>query len=306
MQLIILSPNFDLVFTEEQKAFLQGVSAVVYKEQKPFTRIQELRSDEPKVLMIDPDFCNWNLTQENVDSINNLQVILLQTTSFSWLPVDYVTSKNIPVCNIKGFSGPAVADYLLMMTLALSRKLPLIIKNSYKQDFSDKFLGFELKGKRAGIIGLGTIGKLIAERCSGLGMEIVYWSPHSTSEQFTPVSIEELLVSADVVYPCFAINEFSKNILSNEALSKMKPSSLFVSPIHGVFDAKYLQERVFRGKLGGLAYEDGSAGVHQIEGNSFILPDHAWMTHESMRRNGEGWIANLKAALAGDPINKVN
>lgn len=307
MQTLLLSPNFDLVFDDAQKADLVSGGVISYKDKRPLSEVSELKSDQEKILMIDPDFCDWNLTESDLDEIKNLKAVLVQTTSFSWLPVDYLASKGIPVCNIRGFSAAAVADYLVLMIFALARKLPLIIKNNYKEDFTEKFLGFELVGKTVGIIGMGTIGHEVARRCKGLGMRVTYSSPKTTDSEYERVDLDTVISESDVLVPCFAINDQTRVILSDEKLLSMKPGCLFVSPIHGVFNEELLKQLVAENKIGGAGYESTKADQEQgSEGNMLILPDHAWMTTETMKRNGQGWIANLENALVGNFPNKVN
>ena len=65
--------------------------------------------------------------------------------------------------------------------LAVSKKLPLIISNGWKLDW-DKHLGYEIKGKSMGIIGLGDIGSRVAELGKGMGMDVCYWSRKSKDE----------------------------------------------------------------------------------------------------------------------------
>ena len=124
--------------------------------------------------------------------MKNVKAICLQTTSFSWIDVAEAKKQDIPVMNLRGFSTEAVAEWAFMMTVNVARKLPLIIKDGWKQDFS-KHQGVELKGKTAGIVGLGTIGTRIAEICNGLGMEVVYWSRKSKDERFSFTELDDLL-----------------------------------------------------------------------------------------------------------------
>ena len=83
--------------------------------------------------------------------MKNIKAISLQTTSFHYIDLPYLSHLSIPVTNLRGFSTNAVAEQALMMTFALARKLPIIIQDNWKIDF-EKFRGFELTGKRVGII----------------------------------------------------------------------------------------------------------------------------------------------------------
>ena len=64
MKILILSPNFKLVFTSEQQKYLESLSAVVYTDPRSFAEVPELSTDEPKILLLDSDFCGWSVTKE--------------------------------------------------------------------------------------------------------------------------------------------------------------------------------------------------------------------------------------------------
>ena len=126
-----------------------------------FASIKELQSLEEKIICIDPDFCDWTVPNLVFDS-PNLKAVVLQTTSFSWIDIDYAKSKNVPVVNLRGFPSIAVAEWATMMVLNIARKLPIVIKDRWKQDYTTH-KGIELRGKVAGVVGLGRIGTAIAE-----------------------------------------------------------------------------------------------------------------------------------------------
>jgi len=130
-----------------------------------FASLKELQTPEEKIICLDPDFCDWTVPNSVFDSLN-LKAVILQTTSFSWIDIDYAKSKDIPVVNLRGFSSIAVAEWVTMMVLNIARKLPIVIKDDWKQDYT-KHQGIELRGKTAGIVGMGRIGAAIAENMAG-------------------------------------------------------------------------------------------------------------------------------------------
>lgn len=139
MQLIVLSPNLDLIFSPEQRKILETEFNVSYYTQlEDIDTIIVLQSEEPKIVAIDPDFCDWKLTRENLEKMENIVAICLQTTSFHYLDTKYLSTINIPVTNLRGFSTNAVAEQAIMMTFALARRLPIIIQDDWKTDF-EKF-----------------------------------------------------------------------------------------------------------------------------------------------------------------------
>ncbi|MEK7615543.1 MAG: NAD(P)-dependent oxidoreductase, partial [Patescibacteria group bacterium] len=186
MKIFIVSPVAHKLFRGEQLDQLGSVGEVIVSDTvQPLRQVPGLLvGDEERILAIDPDACNWSVENETIKQIPNLKAIILQTTSFSWIDGAFAKSLGIPVMNLPGFSARAVTEWTTMAALALSRKIPLLIKSDWKLHF-ENHQGYELKGKTAGVIGLGHIGIAVAENLQGLGMSVCYWSKHSRDDRFT-------------------------------------------------------------------------------------------------------------------------
>lgn len=307
MKIFIISPNIDTFFSSEQIDSLKKAGDVVFhKEMTSYEEVPGLfEGSEDRILAIDPDFSDWKLPNDVIEKIPNLKVIVLQTTSFSWLDVEFAKSKGIPVVNLRGFSKIAVAEWATMMTLALARRLPIIIKDGWKQDYvSHK--GIELRGKTAGVIGLGDIGKAVAKNCLGLGMSVQYWSKKTRDDRFKHVELDELMKTSDVIIPCVAQNKETQGMITDEMLRSMKKSAIFVSDIHSVYNHDLLVEMVKNGDLYGYGFEDGKAKMTDFEGNVWAGPELAWCTEDSLRKNAEQWIEAIIKATKGELPTKVN
>lgn len=306
MKVIILSPNADLLFTDELKGKIKSAAEAVFiKDTKPLLDVPELFDDEQKIVAIDPDFCAWNVPKEVIGKMKNVQAICLQTTSFSWIDTVEAKKQGIPVINLRGFSTEAVAEWAFMMAMNVARKLPLIIKDSWKQDIS-KHQGMELKGKIVGIIGLGTIGSRIAEICNSLGMEVVYWSRSSKDERFSFSELDDLMKKADFIFPTLAQNEETTGLITDEMLKSMRRSSIFVSIVHKIYNHDLILQLVKEDKLYGYAFETEKEKMTDFEGNVWAGPELAWCTSESFRRNAEQWTEAIVKAVKNDYSTQVN
>ncbi|NCN44999.1 MAG: hypothetical protein COU63_00265 [Candidatus Pacebacteria bacterium CG10_big_fil_rev_8_21_14_0_10_36_11] len=307
MKLFLISPNIKALLSEKQMSQLNDVSEVIlHSDITPFEQIPGLlEGNEERILAIDPDFCDWKVPNKIIDKIPQLKAIVLQTTSFSWIDVDFAEKKGIPVMNLRGFSSIAVAEWATMMMLALARKLPIIIKDSWKQDYI-AHQGIELRGKTAGVIGIGNIGTAVAENCHGLGMNVQYWSKSSKDDRFKRVELEELLKTSDVIIPCVAQNDETQGMLTDDMLKSMKKTAMFVSDVHAVYNHDLLLEMVKNGNLYGYAFEDGKAKMENFEGNVWAGPELAWCTEDSMRKNAEQWVEAIVNACNGEYLTQVN
>lgn len=92
MKIFLLSPNAGTIFTAEQRRKLAKAGDLVLERKRiPFNRVKGLMvGDEDRILAIDPDFCDWKVPNKAIDQIPKLRAVVLQTTSFSWVDVDYL------------------------------------------------------------------------------------------------------------------------------------------------------------------------------------------------------------------------
>lgn len=307
MKIFVLSPNADVLFNAELKSKLEASGDVVYvKEIEPIGEVADLyKGDEERILAIDPDFCNWKVENTDLDKIPNLTGVCLQTTSFSWIDIDYLKSKSIPAMNLRGFSSEAVAEWAFMMALNVARKVPLVAQNEWKYNYADH-TGIELKGRTAGVIGLGSIGTRIAELCNAFGMEVVYWSKSSRDDRFKYVELEELMKVSDVILPAVAQNEDTKSLISDEMLKSMKEKAIFVSIVHKIYNHELLLELVKEGKIYGYANEEEDTRTPELSGNIWTGLQLAWCTEESMSRNAEQWVESIVNASKKEYPTRVN
>jgi lactate dehydrogenase-like 2-hydroxyacid dehydrogenase len=312
MKAFIFEPLWDSLVTPELTSELSGagVDYAVIQEVAPLANCEALfEGDEERLLYINPDYVGWKLGADDYKDIPNLKGIFLASTGYDYVDQSYATERNIPINNIKGFSAEAVAEWSVMVMFNLARQMPRIIKDGYPLDFDADFMkyrGIELHGKTAGIVGLGRIGKLIARRCQGLGMKVVYWSKNSRDEDYEYLELEELMSSVDVIFPIMAVNEESAQILDVSLLEKMKTSAILVDPTHKLFDITIPIGMVRDGKLFGYGFEAEPKSFNMYEGNIWAVPEYAWATDASMQASVRMQVENLVLASKGEFPNRIN
>nr|MBP7760819.1 hypothetical protein [Candidatus Saccharibacteria bacterium] len=255
------------------------------------------------------DYMGWKLTSDDYKGIPNLKAILGAATSFSWIDTTYAAKNNIPVCNIRNFSTEAVSEWAVTMLFNVARQVPRLIKDGFPLDFDKDFMkyrGVELKGKAAGVIGLGHIGGAIAERLQGLGMNVVYWSKSPKDSGYERQELADLFATADVIFPTMALNDETKTLITPELLTTMKPSAIFISVVHELFDEQVVLDMVKNGKLFGFGFEADPASFNKYEGNVWAAPAYAWVTDGSMNNSMSKWVENMVNAAKGEFPNRVN
>jgi glycerate dehydrogenase len=312
MKAFIFDPLWDNLITDELQNQLKssGLELVITKDTAPLKECKALfEGDEERILCLNPDYVGWKLSSDDYKEIPNLKAVLGAATSFSWIDLSYANEANIPVCNIRNFSTQAVAEWAITMMLNVARQTPRLIKDDFPLDFDKDFMkyrGVELKGKTAGIIGLGHIGSAIAERAEGLGMNVVYWSRTPKKSTYKYKGLSELFATADAIFPTMALNDETKILITPELLTSMKSSAIFISIVHEMFDEQLVADMVKDGKLFGFGFEASPASFKKYEGNVWAAPAYAWVTDGSMQNCMTKWVENMVNAAKAEFPNKVN
>jgi phosphoglycerate dehydrogenase-like enzyme len=261
-------------------------------------------SADEKVIAIDPRFCNWQVPNDVLDSMRNTVAVCLQTTSFSWVDVAHARVNGIAVTNNRDFSTVAVAEWATMMVLLAARRVPLLTAAGGLPQFKEGFEGIELRGRKAGIIGLGRIGTTLAENMAGLGMKVQYWSQASVDPRYQKVTLEHLMSTSDVILPALAKNDDTKRLITDALLQSMGKTTIFVSVDHDIYNHNLVLELAGRGKIFGYAFEQNGAAAPV--GNVWVGPQMAWFTHESVDRNTQYWATAIVSATHRQFPNLVN
>ncbi|MGA1192731.1 MAG: 2-hydroxyacid dehydrogenase [Bdellovibrionota bacterium] len=312
MKAFIFDPIWNKLVTNELLSNLHsaGIEPVITEEIAPIAACKRLfDGSDARILAVNPDYVSWNLSSDDYKEIPNLKAILGAASSFSWIDRKHADAHNIPICNIRNFSTEAVAEWAITMMMNLARQVPRLIKDGFPLDFDRDFMkyrGVELHGKTAGIIGLGNIGTAIARRCAGLGMKVLYWSNSPKTVPYTHSDLQSLFANADVIFPTLVDNEEARNIVTTNLLRSMKPTSLLVSVVHGLFDESVVLEMVRDNRLFGFGFEAQPTSFANYEGNVWAAPSYAWDTDGSMNNSMTKWVANMIDASRGSFPTRVN
>ncbi len=311
MKAFIFDPLWDELVTDEHNNVLNSadIELTVVKEIASLSNCKELfEGDEERVLCVNPDYVDWKLSSDDYKNIPNLKAILGAATSFSWIDAGYANENNIAICNVRNFSTQAVAEWAVTMLLNVARQVPRLIKDGFPLDFDKDFMkyrGVELKGKTAGIVGLGHNGVAIAERLKGLGLNVVYWSKNTRNNEYEYRELADIFEHADVIVPAFAHNKETDSLISDELLDKLKPSAIIVDIVELENKDKIL-ELVKNGKIFGYGFEAKPKSFDHYEGNVWAAPAYGWVTDGSMNSVMTKWLENIVDAANGKFPNRVN
>lgn len=294
-------------FTEEQIDRLAKLGTLKLIEEKhDMYHSEYVKSNEPKIIAVNPDLTDWEFPNDLIEKIPNLKGICLMSTSYSYVDLAFCESKNIVVTNVPKYSTDSVAEYACFLMLAIARKLPLQIKNNLKEDFSAPYLQMQVKGKTVGILGLGSIGTRIGELLSGLGMKVIYWSRKTRDDRFEHKDLTEIFETADFIFPTFLVNEETKNIITDELINVMKSTASIISIVGtDVLNKELILDKVKMNQLYGFAFEKSNDDLKHYEGNVMVTSPYAWYTEEALQNCIEIWVQSIEGMAKGEKINQV-
>ena len=305
MEIYMIASKKD--FTKEQLERLSKIGMLKFIEEKhDMHNAEYTKSNEPKVIAVDPDLTDWSFPNELIEKIPNLKAICLMSTSYSYVDIDFCNKKNIIVTNVPKYSTDSVAEYATFLMMSIAKKLPLQLKNDLKEEFSLKYLGMQIRGKKAAVIGLGSIGTRIAEILLGMGMEVIYWSKKSRDNRFQYKELNEIFKTADYIFPTFLINEDTKKIITDDLINSMKSSASIISIVGtDIFNTDLIFDKIKKNELFGFAFENSNDNLSNYEGNVMVTSPYAWYTKESLANCIEIWVQSIEGNITGKIVNKI-
>ena len=177
-----------------------------------------------------------------IDSAPELKLICIAATGVNNIDVEYAASKGIPVRNVAGYSTDSVAQTTFMHLLSLIGGGPYFDNSvkggSYSRSgmFTDpNWNWWELAGKTIGIIGMGNIGRKVAQIAEAFGMKVCYYSTSGTGhcKEYPCLELDELLRTSDVVSIHAPLNERTKDLIGREQLAMMKQTAYLLNAGRG-------------------------------------------------------------------------
>jgi D-3-phosphoglycerate dehydrogenase / 2-oxoglutarate reductase len=218
----------------------------------------------------------------------NLKVIVSATTGLDHIDMEYAARKNITVLSLRSEvkflrSIPATAELTWGLLLALMRNIPFAHASVLAGEWQrDRFKGYDLAGKRLGILGLGRIGERVAQYGLAFGMRVHAYDPRRKNAARgvdMKTSMEALLRDTDVLSIHVPLNEKTINLVGSRELKLLPRGSYLVNTARGaVLDEGALLVALHSGHLAGAAL-DVLAGERTNESQSLI--DYA-RTHSNL------------------------
>ncbi len=250
-----------------------------------------------------------------------LKLLALNTTAYSEVDLDTASQNNTKVANIPGFSKQSVAELAIGLMFAVVRQIPRGDTTFRAHPIDDldpvsqagrSFIGFELKGKTLGVIGLGNIGSIVAHLAQGLGMKVLgYNRSPKNIPGVQQVDLPQLLQKSDIVSLHLPLNSDSDNLISTQEISLMKKHAIILNLGRGkLINTKALHHALSTHQIAGAGLD-----VVELDTNDPLLklsnvvftPHIGSYTKESFEQNLPNIIiSNITSFINNKPQNLVN
>ncbi len=311
------------VLDDYQNAFQQIVEVEKYKDKFDFKVFNEPFTDEKEAIVALEDFEVLFIMRERtpmnrilIEGLPKLKYIMTSGMRNNAIDLETTKKKNIIVCGTEINPNPA-AEITWALILGLYRNMKQEIDNMF-QGYWQSTIGFELKGKILGLIGLGKIGSQVAKVAKAFGMEVCAWSEnlnlsHANELGVLPMSKEDLLKNSDIISIHLVLGERYKNLISKKELGMMKKTALIINTSRGpIINENDLVEALKNEKIAGAGLDvydkEPLPQDHKLRflPNALLLPHIGYVTAENYSKFYLQMIENLEGCLKNKPLRLIS
>lgn len=302
----------DEVIENYGKVLREAGHNFTYYNQKT-TDIEELkkRSAGQEIVMI----ANNPYPDEVIRSAESLKMIAVAFTGVDHVGKAACREKDIMVCNCAGYSDQTVAELVIGLVLSLYRKINICDRAVRNGGTNAGFVGREISGKTAGIIGCGKIGYRTAKLFQAFGAKVlvneIAEKPEWREEGLIFSDLDTLMSESDIISIHLPLIDTTRGFISKEKIALMKKDAVLINCARGpIVDNYALSEALKARKIAGAGIDvfdmeppiPSEYGLMHAD-NAVVTPHIAFLSRESMIRRAEIEFDNVNAYLAGKPQN---
>jgi glyoxylate reductase len=253
---------------------------------------------------------------EVLDAGSDLRVVANIAVGYNNIDVEACRARGIVVTNTPDVLTNACADFTWALILGITRRLGEAERQLRRGDWKgwalDHMLGMELRGKRLGLVGVGRIGRAVAEKAPAFGMDVVYHARRPAEVDAEQLPLDRLLSTSDVVSLHCPLTPETHHLIDQKALTKMKRTAYLINTARGpVVDEAALAWALEQRLIAGAALDvyENEPEVHPgLLGldNIMLIPHIASATTETRTAMADLAVSNVLAVLGGAaPVTPV-
>ncbi len=277
-------------------------------------------------------FVNDDLSRPVLERLaaGGTRLVALRSAGYNHVDLAAAEALGLPVVHVPAYSPHAVAEHAVGLILTLNRRLHRAYNRTREGDFSLHGLtGFDLHGKRVGVIGTGQIGETFARIMAGFGCELLAYDPYPNPRIQALggryLALDALLAESDIVSLHCPLTADTRHLIHAQRLATMKPGAMLINTGRGALvNAAALIEALKSGQLGYLGldvyeeeadifFEDRSDQPLQDDvlarllsfPNVVVTAHQAFLTREALAAIADTTLDNIAAWQDGTPRNRV-
>jgi len=306
--------------SEDGLALLKSASEIEVEEKKGISKedLARIVSEYDGLIVRS----GTKVTKEIIEASNgSLKIIGRAGIGVDNIDIETATKNGIVVMNTPEANAITTAEHTITLMMSLARNIPQahasVVAGKWERS---KFKGTELYGKTIGFIGLGNIGKLVAERAIGLKMRAIAYDPFLTQEAVSKlgvelVSLEELLKEADVISVHTPLTTDTRDLINKDTFDKMKDGVMIVNCARGgIINEADISEAIDNGKVAGAAFDVYTSEppkednpLLKVAGNIVLTPHLGASTEEAQKKvavaMAEQIIDYAKSGIVKNAVN---
>ncbi len=262
------------------------------------------------------------IDKEIIDLLdNNFKLIGRAGIGVDNVDVSEASKKGIIVMNTPSANAITTAEHTIALLLSLARNTPQAFLSMKEKKWErSSFQGRELFGKTFGLIGLGNIGRLVADRAIGLKMKVIAHDPFISKDTdlnmpIDLVDMEDVFRNSDVISVHTPLTEGTKDLISKESIDIMKDGVLIINCARGgIVNESDIADGIKSGKVGGAAIDvfepeppDFTSSIFKLDNNIVFTPHLGASTKEAQTKVGIAMAEQvIEYATNGVVMNAVN
>jgi D-3-phosphoglycerate dehydrogenase len=259
--------------------------------------------------------------EDIIEAATKLKVVGRAGIGLDNVDIPAASEKGVVVMNAPDGNATTAAEHAIAMMMSLARNIPQATGSMKAGKWEKKsFMGREVTGKTLGIVGIGRIGSIVANRAQGLQMKVIAYDPFMPQELVEKIGVErvellELAKRADFISVHTPLTKDNHHLLSTDFFAAMKEDGMFIDCARGgVLDEEALYEALKNGQIAGAAldvFEDEPTNLEKtplLGLNNFICTPHLGASTSEAQENVASSIAEQMAdyLLKGAVRNAVN
>ena len=311
------------ILDDYQDAFRQIVDTEKYKDRFDFKVFNNPFLNEKEAIVELEDFEalfimreRTPITRSFIEDLPNLKYIMTSGMRNKAIDLEAAKERKIIVCGTEINPNPA-AEITWALILGLYRNIKQEIDNMF-QGYWQTTIGFELKGKMLGLIGLGKIGTQVAKVAKAFGMEVCAWSEnlnltHANDIGVLPMSKEDLLKNSDIVSIHLVLGDRYKHLITIKEIEMMKKTSFLINTSRGsIIKEEDLVQALKDEKITGAGLDvfekEPLPQDHKLRflQNALILPHIGYVTAENYSKFYLQMMENLESCNNNKPIRIIS